>query len=295
MNSFSKSFELIKQSFSLLNKDKMLLLFPIFSFAVSVLTLFAVFLPIYNSFDNNITKIAESNLRYPLLFLAYFIIYFITVFFNTSLITCIYTRLNGGNPSISAGLKNSFRHIFTIFLWTIISSTIGIILRIISDKSTSVGKIVAGIIGVAWNVTTYFVVPILVFQNKDVFSSIKESGALFKKVWGEEVSGNVSVGVFFILLIILVSIPMFVGFFFGLFSSVFSGSAENLIWMFIGFAITILAWIILLIVAACINSIFSTALYIYATTGKIPSNYNPDFIKNAFKKDLKTILSPAIT
>src|SRR5258708_38781021 len=61
---------------------------------------------------------------------------------------------------------------------------------------------VIGIIGIAWNVACYFVVPILAFEDMSPGAALYRSAELFTETWGERVVGGFSLGlVFFVLLI----------------------------------------------------------------------------------------------
>src|SRR5204863_3398010 len=90
-------------------------------------------------------------------------------------------------------------HIGSILGYALISATVGMILRWIAEKGI-IGQIVASIIGFAWNVSTYLVVPILVIENVNPVDAVKRSIELLKKTWGEQLVGNLSIGAAFGLL-----------------------------------------------------------------------------------------------
>lgn len=260
----------------MLKKDKELVFFPILSFTAVILLLF-ILLNFYFLFGGN--YIGSSPFKPLNIFtvLFYELTYFIVVFFNTGLITCVYKRLNGEPCAFKDGLVNAIKHIPAILIWVLISSTVGLLLNAISNKSNILGRIVSSMIGFAWSLATFFVVPVLVLQHKSPLQALKESGAIFKRTWGEEIVGGTSMGLFFVLLTILAALPSFLGIFLAIYlgySAVFIG----------GLIVTIASWIIIVILFASLNTIFVTALYIYGITGKISSIYDSDLIKNAFKK-----------
>ncbi len=41
-------------------------------------------------------------------------------------------------------------------------------------------------------------------------------------------------------------------------------------------------WIALSVVSAALSGIFRTALYLYATEGRTPAGFTPDYVQNAF-------------
>jgi hypothetical protein len=58
-----------------------------------------------------------------------------------------------------------------------------------------VGKIIVGLIGAAWSLATFFVVPVLVLEQEGVRESFWQSVEVFKKTWGETVVGGINLGV----------------------------------------------------------------------------------------------------
>jgi len=274
---FSQSFRLVKESFNVLRKDRAIMLFPIITGIVIILLIFPFVLSI--GLIENLEKVEIiapnyfSYLFYLLIFLFYLTIYFVVIFFNVGLITCAYIRLTGGDPTFSNGFKYALKHIKRIFLWSLISATIGVIIVMI-EKLKIFNRIIIWIFGISWGLLTFFILPVLIFENKSITQSMKKSGYLFTKTWGEIVVSGVSMGFFFLILGLIVSILVMFFFIF----SVYTGS---LIAISI-FILTILCWIMLGVIHSSLKGIFIAACYIYAITGKTPLEYHEEIIKNAF-------------
>ncbi len=118
-------------------------------------------------------------------------------------------------------------------------------------------------IGLAWSLLTFFVIPIMVFEGKGVFASIKRSGQLIKSTWGENIVADASIGLATFLLAILGIVPLFlVGFFVGL------GTA-----FLVTLGIVVVYWLALAILSSSLQGIFVAALYNYAKNGKMPHAY----------------------
>ncbi len=170
-----KSFEIIGKSFSILLEDKELLLFPIFSLISGLLIIGGGVFLLYNSscFLQNFTD--NKNIG-PLtiiwiclaLFFFYFVIYFLGVFFNATVIKCIYITLKGGSPRFIDGIKSAFENIVSIFLWSLIAATVGTILHVIHEKLKRHGMIIGYIGQLAWSYAVLFVIPILVIEKEGV-------------------------------------------------------------------------------------------------------------------------------
>tara|TARA_Y100000310_G_C20657382_1_gene802704 strand:+ start:42 stop:863 length:822 start_codon:yes stop_codon:yes gene_type:complete len=270
--SFSKSWILVKESYNVLKKDKELLLFPIMSGIFTIALLASFIVPIF------FTGTFPFN-SYLGLFIFYVLSYFIVIFFNSGLVICANIRLSGGDPTVKDGLKGAAKHIANILTWALIAATVGLILRILSDKAKDniFAQIVISLLGMAWSLLTFFVLPIMILENITPIDAIKKSASLFKRTWGETVAGNFTIGgIFFIAYLILLALGFGSFFFLGLASL-----------PFIGFLIIV--FVFLIILSSTLNGIFITALYKYATTGEVPKAFSEDHVKHAFVSKNKNI------
>ena len=211
-------------------------------------------------------------LNYAILFLFYLTSYFVIVFFNVGLVYCAHIRIKGGDPTFRDGLNAAFANIGKIFMWALISATVGMILNILSRRAGVIGRIVISLIGMAWTLLTFFVVPAMIIEKRSVKDSISKSGALFKKTWGENVVGQFQIGLIFFILSL-----------FGLIFPIIGLLTGNGI-LFIAFlGIAFFYWVLLGIINSSLDGIFKTALYEYATTGVVPAGFSDDTIKNAYR------------
>ena len=188
--SIGRSFTLVKTSWNILMDDKKLLVFPILSGIVSLIVLLTFALPLI--FTDSFMSNGDFGpiMFYGLLFVFYAVSYFVVIFFNTALITCVNARLNGKEATIGDGLSNAMRHFSSILAWALISATVGLILRALEEKFGFIGQIAVALIGGAWSLVTFFVVPVLILEDKGVVDSMKDSVALIKKTWGESIVGG---------------------------------------------------------------------------------------------------------
>jgi hypothetical protein len=208
---------------------------------------------------------------YGILVAFYFVSYFVVIFFNTALISCVNARLQGKDMSVGEGLSNAARHLPSILAWALVSATVGIILHLVQRRGGFIGRVVAALVGGIWSLVTFFVVPILILEDKGVVDSVKESVSLMKRTWGESIVGSGSIMLIFIAIGIVGLLFVFATLLVG--SMIVFGSAVVLF---------ILLVVVLAIVASAMQGIFVTALYTYARTGTVPAAFNQDLIQNAF-------------
>lgn len=265
MGRIGRSWKLMKISLSVLRKDKEILIFPFLSFTACIIILISFFVGFF--FLGIPTMMSQPWLWVPVIFVLYLFLFFIVIFFNTAVIGCAQIRLNGGDPTISDGLRIATQNIGRIFIWALISATVGVILQAIRERAGWVGKLVAGIIGIAWAYVTFFIIPVLIYEKKGVPASIRRSAELFKQTWGETIVGTIGFGIIFVLLALLGIIPIILGF-----------VIMNTVSIIAGFFIAFIYWAILGVVASATNGIYVAALYQYATKKELPSVYDPSLI-----------------
>lgn len=269
--SIGRSIELVKTSWNILMDDKQLLVFPVLSGIVTILVVLTFILPLL--FSGALGGEANTGpvVYYGLLFLFYIVSYFVVIFFNTALISCVNAKLNGREMSVSEGLSNATKHLPAIVGWAVISATVGLVLHLLEERSGLIGQIVLSVIGGAWALVTYFVVPVLVLEDKGVLESLKESFSLIKKTWGESIVGAGGMAIAFVVIGLLGGLCVL--------GTLFVGIA---VIFYAALALFLLMIVVLAVVYFAMQGIFVTALYSYAKTGTVPTAFSSDLIRNSF-------------
>ncbi len=276
----ANGWELAKQSFRVLMLDKELLLFPIMSGISCLLVLGSFAAPLWNSKYINVImndqQVPQDPLAYVILFAFYFVNYFVIIFFNSALVACAIIRMKGGNPTVSDGFSAAMNRLPQIAAWALVSATVGFILKMIESRSERIGQIVAGLLGMAWSITTYFVIPVLVVEKKNPFEAMKRSVSVLRETWGESLIANFGIGIIVFLLMIPVIIMIVAGGF-----VIASGSA------FLGgtlIATGIILILLISLVSTAVNSILIAALYLFAAEEEIPQQFDQSLIAHAFAR-----------
>jgi len=269
---FTRSWELAKASASVIQADKELLLFPLMSGIVTMVLLATFTLPIY------VLKLfshGSEAVGLVLVFLFYFFSYSVTFFFNSALVAAALIRLNGGDPTVSDGLNAAKARILPILGYAAIAATVGLILQRLRNRENNIiVRLVASGLGVAWTLSTFLVVPVLVNENVGPIDAIKESVGLLKKTWGENIVGNVGIGMAFGLIFVgAVVVGMVL---------VFGAAALSPSLAFVVGALVVLALVFLGIVQTALSSVYSAALYRYATVGDAGVGFENTSIATAF-------------
>jgi hypothetical protein len=271
--------ELTKQSFRVLAADKELLLFPLMSGVACLLVLISFAVPLYNtpwfhqSFDEQ--EAPSSPIAYLILFAFYVVNYFVIVFFNAALVSCALKRMSGGDPTVGYGLHQAASRLPQIAAWVVVSATVGVVLRVIESKSEWVGKLMASLVGAAWAVATYFVVPILVVERLGPWDALKRSTDLIRRTWGEALVGKLGLG-------LILCAAMMPGIVMMMLAFVFAAASNQAIVAGIGVAAGVIWILSVSLVSSALQSILLTALYQYASAGAAPPQFDEALLKSAF-------------
>jgi hypothetical protein len=209
-------------------------------------------------------------------FAFYVVSYTVTFFFQTALVGAAMIRLDGGDPTLGDGFRIAFSRLPKIIVYAVIAATVGMILRWISQRAGFVGQIVGGVLGFAWSVATFLVVPVLVVENIGPLEAIKRSTGYLRRTWGEQIIGNVGIGLVFGILMFLVILAGGALCFFLFQASVSLGVA--------GIVALIVIVGILALIASALGGIFTASVYRYATKGDGGTMFNNETLATAFRK-----------
>lgn len=275
MGKITRTWSLMGECWHVLMADKSLLIFPLLSGICCLMLLASFAVPLYLTHGwvppSHDAAPTHQVAYYGSLFAFYVANYFVVVFFNTAIVACAAERMTGGNPTIGDGLRAATGRLPLIAGWAVVSATVGLILRVIEDRSDKVGAIVAGILGMAWTVISFLVVPVMVVENKGPFAALSESTRLLKQTWGEQLVSNFGFGGIFFLLSLPAFAVMISGFWLHL------GTAIDLALVVLG----VIYLIALSLVQSALQAIFQTALYLYARDGRVPDGFQSDTLEGA--------------
>src|ERR1700691_5039800 len=204
MGRLGRTWQLFKESFAVLAADSEILVFPVCS-GISLLLLGAsFFIPLYR--DGTLHAVAHRKGTwddYAVLFAWYYLNFFVGIFFNSALMGCANIRLSGKQPTVGAGFRIAADRVGRIAAWALLAASVGLVLSSLRDRSNKLLSIAAAGLNLAWSLITYMIVPVLLFEDRNVFGSLHRSEELFRSHWGEQVAGNFGFG----LLSTLLAIP----------------------------------------------------------------------------------------
>lgn len=185
----------------------------------------------------------------------------------------VMTHLDGHAVSNSQSLQAVLPRLRTLAAWACLSLTVGATLRSLERRRGLIGLVtraVATFVTIAWSAMTFFVLPVILFENLDTAAAIKRSRALVRECWGEGVVGVGALNVLFNLALIAV-----------VFVAMILAIAHAVVLALIVILLAILGFNLL---AAVASPIFTVALYRYATTGEYTMGFSKHDFVAAFRR-----------
>ena len=279
MGKFARSWALARASMAVLRSDKELLAFPLLSALCAILIAATFLLPLFG-FDmlGQLDRSRGVPAGFYILGFAFYLVqYFVAFFFTTALVGAAMVRLDGGDPTIGTGLRIAAGKWTTILGYAAIAATVGMILRGIEQRAGVVGKLVAGVVGVAWTLAIFLAVPVLVAQDVGPVEAVKRSASLLKRTWGEGLIGNGGIGLVGGLAAVVVMIV-------GLALTGFLAKAGLGAAAVAAIALSVLAVVGIGLVQSALGGIYSAALYRYAVNGDAPAGFDGVLLRDAFQR-----------
>lgn len=280
----SRSWSLAGQCWNVLKEDPALLVFPLLSSAVLLVLLGSFALPVIALYHGLHPAPADSGtghtsrlLFYIAMYAFYFVSYTVMMFFNCALISVALKRLDGDTASVGEGLQMAVERLPAILGYAFIAATVGTILRAIEERVGFIGRIVIGIIGAGWTIATAMTLPVLIEEDVGPVEAVSRSLALLRRNWGENLIGNggISLGV------AVVAIPI-VGLSVLIVLAALSSKASATI--FLAMAFFVLTMIALGLVSTTLHTIYTAALYRYATGSKENAGIDGDLLAAAYRQ-----------
>jgi hypothetical protein len=265
----SNGWTMAMNSFKVLKENKQLIIFPVLSGISLVLVIGSFFTGALavNGWDIDNMETESPFVIYGTMFLFYIVNYFVIVFFNMALVHCTRLYFRGEEVTVRAGLQFSISRIGAIFSWAIFAAVVGTILKAIQENSGIVGKVITGIIGIVWGVATFFVVPIIAYENVGPLEAFKRSSNMMKEKWGQSLGATFSFGLIQFIGIIIIGLPLYL--------------VGSLIHPMAGIVLASLGAFAVVAVISAAEVIFISAVY-HNINGDPVAHFNQQAIDNLF-------------
>lgn len=256
---------LTKDSVGVIRNHPRLLAFPALA-ALSSVFFFLLFLgPLV------IAELFGDTLTYVVLFVLYFVTTFLSTYFSAALVYGTNEAFHGREPAIGDCLRAVSDRLGPIAAWAAIAATVSVVLKSLEESDNPVASVLASLFSIGWSVMTFFVVPVIVFEDVSVTSMFTRSGETFKDTWGETLGAGFGItlivgviGLGLVVLALAISVPV---------AATVAAPGIVLTVLLVGGAVAFTY-----VLGQTIWGVAKTALYVYAVEGTVPEEFdNFDF------------------
>ena len=284
MGSWARSKQITRMCFEVIRADKEMLLFPLLAGIFSIAFALAMLFPTIIVHILRHEHVVFEPLHYVLTFVTYLGLAFVATFFNVCTVYTTKVRLEGGDATFGQSIGFALSRIHLILAWSLVAATVGLLLHMLDNMARRVGgigklllAILRSLLGAAWSLITIFVVPAMVYEGLGPFAAIKRSIETLKATWGESLIRYYGLG--FVQFVLLLPAFIVMG---AMIPAMDGGVPAEVglgVWA-LGF-VYIMAVILVFQVA---NTVFNTALYVYAGQGRVPTGFDAEVMKGAFQQ-----------
>jgi len=251
MTVFTAIIELTKASWHVLRRNPRLMWFPILSLFATMAVL-SVLAPI-------LAPLEDVPWLAVMIFL--FALHFVHAFFTVGLTSEALKALRGEGPiTITEGIDAAMSRTPAIASFAAVTGTIGFVLELMGRSRSAPLRFARAIFGTGWSLVTYLAIPVMVQERRGGIPSLRRSGDLFRRTWGETTLSEVGLRVFtqyLMLLLVLLAILLI---------HVFGES------LFTVLLIIALAGAAIGVIGA-LEAIYRAALYVFASEGVVPEPF----------------------
>ena len=189
----------------MLRKNPQLIVLPLIALVASVLVLVAVAAPVMSDGYQSGGQLLLLGA------IALLVVGGVQAFFHAALTAGAVDHFEGRRPTVGSTIAVATTLGPMLAGWAIISWLVSALAAVIRDRVPVVGPLVAGLGEAVWGVVTFLSMPVMVIERVGPIQSIRRSGELLKKTWGENLLGQLGFGLFAFLLLIPVAVVAGVG------------------------------------------------------------------------------------
>jgi hypothetical protein len=218
-----------------------------------------------------------------MLFVYYLVAYFFVIFSNTALVGAALKLVNGEPATVADGLRIAMSRLGKIIVYALISATVGVVARSITQSGRSsdnvivaiVTAVIGGLIQGAWSLMVFFALPVMIVENTSITASFKRSLEIFKQTWGEGYVGSTAIGG--ISCLVYVAVLLVTG-------AIIAGGIAlgNVAIIVVGGIFMLVGFVVVSLLNGAVNGIFQASLYHFATTGSAGPFIDTETAREAF-------------
>jgi hypothetical protein len=294
MKSINRSIERMKMSYIVFKNNPSLIWFPVISGFINLILVAAgirgiIYIP------PTVGNTLQHTYIWAIVFIMLMFVNLVGIFVAGASFSAATTALEGEKATLKRAFRDAWKKRSRLFQWWLFSTGIFLLIALVRaglekvlgpllGRAAIVLPILDIVINTGWAFATIFAVPVIMTHQENPLNSLKLSSGLFKKSWGENVTGDAGFFIIGFLTLTLAGVlttvvnyaifridPNVNSIIFGVVYGIIAGTSVGLV----------------ALASSITHIIFNASLYRYAETGDFVGPLKPDMIKEAFGKTKK--------
>ena len=269
---FTRGLRLVGTGFTMARDEPGLMMVPLVAFVVQLALFGAAALLLLPTLRSNYHSDGQqahlSAGQWLVVVVVGILVMFVSVVAHATIIARVMARFHGQSVTNTQAAKAALTKTPQLMAWAFINYVVISILRGIGNRGL-LGALVGTLLRAGWLVASFFVVPVILFEDKGALKAIKRSVDLCRSRWGENLVGNGALGVIGLVAILLdVAVAVVLG----------------LVFAPLGVAVGVIGLAAILLVLTVATAAFNAALYWFAVTDQSPGQYSVGDLRAAYRQ-----------
>jgi len=249
----ARGFRLARVAGEVLSADRRLLALPLLAALCSLVALLAA-----ASLARRLSGGEDAVGVIAPVWSAAYAVSFVTIFFNVALVHVIAARWRGEPASVAGGVAIAARRAATIAGWAVLTTTVGLALKLLERLTLGVSRLVFGIVaGGGWSIASFFVVPVLALERRGPMRALRRSARIVRERWAGGLVGATPIA----LAMLTVLVPILALALIGVVQFALELTLPGLTAMAVALAAGVALWV----VSVVLSQVFALAVYQHAT------------------------------
>lgn len=183
---------LLRASLDLFRKDPQMVWLPLFAAVAATVAFVAVATPIVIGFGVKGLALLLAVVAGGVAATSAALVFQVAIVFAAT------DRIEGRTPTVKGALRQAWGRRRMILKWAVLSAVVGTLLRLVESRFGGLfGSLLRFTGALAWGVATFFIVPVLAFEDLGPLGAVGRSSSILKARFGLVVRGGLRFGLLF--------------------------------------------------------------------------------------------------
>ena len=271
MGRMGRGWALSKESWAIVKADRSLLVFPVIA-GIGALIAVAVFggagAGLYST---------SAPLAIAIAVIGLYVVIAFSIFCNVALAACAARSLEGEDTRPSEGWAAARQRLGPVLGWALLQLIVGGLITALQaflrqGAGQLIGALVGGLANFAWTVATFFVIPVIAFEDLGPKAALSRSIGVLRQRWGEGVAGTFAIGAIVFLVAFLPGAALVA-------LGIVLGGAGGAVLIVLGAAVFLVG----AVVQNTLMAVFKVAVYRFATEDRVLGRFQREQLEAAFQ------------